>query len=110
MSDNGKCVCPLCGENFIFDDEITADEHLARGVLALMKDWQENEEYDMSRCLRCGQRRMLSKIVRNAMSRHTDLYICPACGTDEAVRVYSDSVMPVTDWWIVKEILAYKKA
>ena len=33
MADKNNCICPLCEEHFIFDeDRLTADEHLARGV------------------------------------------------------------------------------
>ena len=35
-------------------------------------------------CLRCGQP-LAPALAQNALSRHADVYICGACGTDEAL-------------------------
>ena len=35
-------------------------------------------------CLRCGQP-LAPALAQNALSRHADVYICDACGTDEAL-------------------------
>lgn len=35
-------------------------------------------------CLRCGQP-LAPVLTQNALSRHADVYICDACGTDEAL-------------------------
>ena len=35
-------------------------------------------------CLRCGQP-LAPVLAQNALSRHADVYICDACGTDEAL-------------------------
>lgn len=46
-------------------------------------------------CPRCGER-MPDKLTHGALSRHAKgVYICEACGTDEALR----------DWTVVKRSL-----
>lgn len=49
-------------------------------------------------CPRCGRDAMKPKLVTNALSRHSDLYICDACGMDEAVRDYFGKPMPLNEW------------
>lgn len=49
-------------------------------------------------CPRCGIRRMNEKPVRNAFSRHADVFICDQCGSDEALRVMTGHVLPLTEW------------
>ena len=49
-------------------------------------------------CPRCGHDRMDTKPVRNALSRHADVYICDACGTDEALRDMSGQTLPLNEW------------
>ena len=93
MIENKKreCVCPICSQRFHPADGLTAEEHLARGIIKVVKEMQEKEEQDgctdgISQCMRCGEYRMLPKLARNALSRHADgVQICPVCGTNEAV-------------------------
>ena len=49
-------------------------------------------------CPRCGYNRMNENPVRNALSRHADVYICDACGTDEALRDMIGSPLPLNEW------------
>lgn len=49
-------------------------------------------------CPRCGRYNMDSHPVRNAMSRHADIYICDECGMDEAIRDFTGSALPLEDW------------
>jgi rRNA maturation endonuclease Nob1 len=95
------------------DDGVTAVEHLAKGIIEVIRAMQENVEYDgvntMLPCPRCGNYRMHFKAARNAFSRHEPVHVCSICGTDEAVRIYSNCVLPTADWWVVKEILSYKE-
>ena len=37
-------------------------------------------------CPRCGRDYMAANPVRNALSRRVKVYICDACGMDEAIR------------------------
>ena len=46
-------------------------------------------------CPRCGER-MPDKLTHGALSRHAKgVYICEACGTDEALRDWTGNVKPV---------------
>lgn len=54
------------------------------------------------RCLRCGGL-LRDRPVENALSRALDVYICPACGMDEALRDASDAALPIREWWVVRE-------
>lgn len=51
-------------------------------------------------CPRCGGQMAHDK-VRNALSRHLDAMVCPACGLDEAVRDYFRNPLPLSEWHIV---------
>ena len=48
-------------------------------------------------CLRCG-RPLDGCLAYNAKSRHADVYICSACGTDEALRDAAGTPLPLTSW------------
>ena len=49
-------------------------------------------------CPRCGER-MPDKLTHGALSRHAKgVYICEACGTDEALRDWGGNVKPLSDW------------
>jgi hypothetical protein len=87
---------------------------LTQGIIAVVKEMQENEATDdfaedMRQCVRCGEYRLIPKLTRNSLSRVADVHICPICGVDEACRAYSDNVLPIADWWIVKAILNIKR-
>jgi hypothetical protein len=110
MISNANYACPLCNQAFSSADGLTAAEHLARGILAAVKKMQDTEAQDdfaedMRQCARCGEYRMIPGIARNSLSRHADVMICPICGTDEAARVFSDNVLPLSEWYIVNAIL-----
>lgn len=53
------------------------------------------------RCLRCGEPLHCDLSV-NALSRHADIIVCCKCGTDEAIRDYSNSTIPPHEWYAVK--------
>ena len=42
------------------------------------------------------------RLTTNALSRHADVYICDACGNDEAVREMKGDPLPLKDWAIAK--------
>jgi len=113
-ADNKKCACPLCSQEFTPADGYSPTEHLTKGLITVFAEMQINAEQDTSienplPCPRCGQYRMLPKVHRNSLSRHEQIYVCPICGTDEAVRVHSDTVLPTSEWWICGEILGKSK-
>ena len=43
---------------------------------------------------------MESPITHNALSRVADIYVCPDCGMDEALRDFGRIPLPVEDWAI----------
>jgi predicted RNA-binding Zn-ribbon protein involved in translation (DUF1610 family) len=111
MSDQKTCDCPLCGTPFDPASGVTAEEHLALGVLAVYKDLQAKTDKagkgaNPLPCPRCGYARMKPGMVRNSLSRHYDIYICPECGNDEAYREYSKSMLALSQWWAVREVLS----
>ena len=53
-------------------------------------------------CPRCGEMTMdTESVTRNALSRRTALYVCDACGIQEAIEDMMDSRVPLTAWAIV---------
>ena len=40
-------------------------------------------------------------VTRNALSRRTTVYICDACGMQEALEDMMDSITPLTAWALV---------
>jgi len=61
-----------------------------------LKARQDAGEY-MS-CPRCGRDTMKKNIHTNALSRHADVHICDACGTEEALLKFMSNPLPVTEW------------
>ena len=54
------------------------------------------------KCPRCGKMTMdAESVTRNALSRRATVYICDACGMQEALEDMMDSITPLTAWAIV---------
>lgn len=53
-------------------------------------------------CPRCGMLTVKERLYSNALSRNADVYICDACGMDEAVREWTGNPLPLKDWAINK--------
>ena len=50
------------------------------------------------------RRTMLSTIaIRHSLSRALNVYVCPACGMDEALRDAAGKVLPISEWYAVKQ-------
>ncbi len=49
-------------------------------------------------CPRCGRDTMKENVYSNAFSRHADIYICDACGTEEAVLKFMHNPLPMYEW------------
>lgn len=54
--------------------------------------------FSLMPCPRCGKLTMDDQPVRNALSRHATVYVCNACGMDEAMRDYARTVLPLEKW------------
>lgn len=80
----------------------------ARIIIDKEAEKQKKSLTDTTICPRCGENRLNSVRVRNALSRvNNTTVICDPCGTDEALQ----EVLPVglksteSDWYIVKLML-----
>ena len=49
-------------------------------------------------CPRCGHGTMIDISHRNAKSRHADVYVCPDCGTAEAMLDFMNNPLPLAQW------------
>jgi predicted RNA-binding Zn-ribbon protein involved in translation (DUF1610 family) len=54
-------------------------------------------------CPRCGKFTVKDRLHTNALSRHAKVYICDQCGTDEALRDFTQCVLPLEQWAIVQQ-------
>lgn len=53
-------------------------------------------------CPRCGRMSMDNVLLHNALSRVADVYVCPDCGMDEALRDFGRIPLPVEEWVLAK--------
>lgn len=54
-------------------------------------------------CPRCGKMAMdAESVTRNALSRRATVYICDACGTEEALEDMLGKRMPLSGWAIAR--------
>lgn len=52
-------------------------------------------------CPRCGKLTMRDNLILNSKSRRLDIYICPDCGTDEAIQDFAHTALPPEEWAIL---------
>ena len=107
MPKNKECTCPLCSQRFTPENGKSTEEHIALGILKAYREMQDASlSYELP-CPRCGRLRMRSDLAKNALSRYSDIYICPECGEDEVARDYArNDRIPVTAWFVAREILS----
>ena len=75
------------------------EETLARVLIAEFSKKQQDGHFA---CRRCGKMTMdAESVTRNALSRRATVYICDACGMQEALEDMMDSITPLTAWAIV---------
>lgn len=76
-------------------------EDEAKKLLESLKELQEDNTEIPFPCPRCGHK-MQTPVVRNALSRYADVYICSVCGFDEAVRYMEEQVpLPLNKWAMI---------
>ena len=46
---------------------------------------------------------MRESLAESALSRALNVYVCPACGMDEALRDAAGKVLPISEWYAVKQ-------
>ena len=67
----------------------------------LENEWAKNK-HTPGPCMRCGGP-MRKSLAENALSRALNVYVCPACGMDEALRDAVRKVLPISEWYAVKQ-------
>ena len=70
-------------------------ERMERRLLDLKARQQAGEHMP---CPRCGADTLKEPIHTNALSRATDLYVCDACGSAEAMLAFMKQDYPLTCW------------
>lgn len=81
-----------------FGENVNAAVAAKKAVDAFAKRQKNGMHY----CPRCGRDTVKDHLATNAISRHADLYVCDACGTDEAIRAFTGNPLPLAEWAIAK--------
>lgn len=69
----------------------------------LIEQFAEKQQGGHFACPRCGRMTMNAKsVTRNALSRRIDVYVCDACGMQEALEDMIDSISPLSSWAIAQ--------
>ena len=53
-------------------------------------------------CPRCGRMTVKDRLHTNALSRHASVYVCDACGNDEAILDWQHNPLPLKEWAIAQ--------
>lgn len=76
----------------------------------IIERWKELGEYaTMLPCPRCGHIKMEKELGHNALSRRVDLYVCPSCGTEEALEDYTGKKKPLGEWFLFSDLFGCKE-
>ena len=81
-----------------FSQDVTATAAAKRAV----DEFAKKQVDGLHICPRCGRLTVKARLTTNALSRHADVYICDACGNDEAVREMKGDPLPLKGWAIAK--------
>ena len=74
-------------------------EEMARSLIECFSKRQQGGHFA---CPRCGRMAMNENSVHNALSRRIDVYVCDACGMQEALEDMADSRTPLEAWAIFR--------
>lgn len=70
---------------------------------AIIEQFAEKQRGGHFACPRCGRMTMNAEsVTRNALSRRIDVYVCDACGMQEALEDMVDSISPLSSWAIAQ--------
>lgn len=70
--------------------------------MTILEQMKKMQDADGRICPRCGRLNMMMPMCSNALSRVADIYVCPDCGMDEALRDFGRIPLPVEEWAIPK--------
>ena len=72
-------------------------------AMTLIERFSEKQQGGHFACPRCGEMTMNAEsVTRNALSRRATVYVCDACGMQEALEDMADIRTPLTEWAIVQ--------
>lgn len=83
-------------------EEFVAELDRQKVVFSAIHNFSKVQRSGHFPCPRCGNYRMAKDPIRNALSRHVDIQICNSCGTDEAIRNFTNTNLPLTSWAIAE--------
>lgn len=69
----------------------------------LIEKFAQKQEGGFFPCPRCGRMAMADKPTRNALSRRASVYVCDACGMEEALEDMTGTQVPLDRWDIVQD-------
>ncbi len=81
-----------------FTDEVEATTEAKEKIEAFARKQKDG----MLFCPRCGKLSVKEQLYTNALSRHAEVYICDACGMDEAIRDWIRTPLSLKDWAIAR--------
>lgn len=73
----------------------------------LIEDFASKQKERHFPCPRCGRMIMHKNPVRNALSRRAQVYVCDACGMEEALEDMAGNHVPLSSWAICKNPVAW---
>lgn len=77
------------------------DTHEEKSAKATIEGFAVKQQGGHFACSRCGKMTMdAESVTHNALSRRATVYICDACGMQEALEDMMDSRTPLTEWAI----------
>lgn len=75
----------------------------------LIERFAEKQQGGHFACPRCGKMAMNAEsVTHNALSRRATVYVCDACGMQEALEDMMDSRTPLTEWAIAQDAEAWR--
>lgn len=80
-------------------EEFTAEVEAIDKIVRFARQQRESS----CPCPRCGCRTMNDDPIRNALSRRAKVYICDACGTEEALEDFAGQRKPLSSWDIAQK-------
>lgn len=81
-----------------FTAEISAEDAAREKITAFAELQTDGVHF----CPRCGRMSVKDRLHTNALSRRADVYICDACGNDEAIRDWKRKPIPLAEWAVAK--------
>ncbi len=83
-------------------EEFSAEVEATTAAKAKVDAFAKLQKDGMQFCPRCGRMSVKERLHTNAWSRHADVYVCDACGTDEAIRDWKGVPLPLRYWAVAQ--------